>query len=434
MKIGILTFHYAHNYGAVLQAYALKHKLEMYNQEVEIIDYENGEIKKTYQKKLTKKNSIKYLKRPHVFLKNLKFDINKKYAQSHWEEQWEKFNDFIDLYLINEQKYKKIMLVGETFEDYDALIVGSDQIWCSDLTGGLDPIYFLDFPYSGIRVSYAASMNRDKILETEKNLITYYLEKFDYISVREDSLADRLNELGFDTDIVVDPTLLLSSKEYSEIESNREEKEYIFAYYVTEDDTMKEIAHNLAKEKNLKLYELHYYHWKKFDDSYQYANLGPGDFLTMIKNAEFVITNSFHGTVFALIYHVNFFSYGNNNIRIKSLLNRLGLSDRYGKLNNINAKEIDWKNVDKKLVTYREKSEIFLKKFLTNQNRNNMYVEKKECCGCHACYNVCPYSAIDMITDSEGFLYPKVRNDKCVNCGLCKKVCAFQTSLKGDNC
>lgn len=432
MKIGILTFHSAHNYGAVLQAYALKRKLEMYEQYVEIIDYRNITIENNYNKKIKKKCCLKNIKRPKILWKNLCFDLNIKYAQPYWEKQWDEFSAFIKANLIKKDCIQDANSIESYVKKFDILIVGSDQVWCSDLTGGLDPVYFLDFLYSGIRVSYAASMNRKKILDKEKQIIRYWLEKYDSISVREESLAKSIRELGYEVKTVVDPTLLLTAKDYLTIEKKRDEDNYIFAYYVTEDSKMSRLAHDLSEKKNMKLYELHYYHKKNFDDSYQFSNLGPGDFLTMIKNASFVITNSFHGTAFSIIYHVAFYSYG-NNIRIYSLLKDLELLDRMGTSYEVKVEKIDWKLVDDKILSYRKSSEQFIKNVLSLKKNRTLFNEKYECCGCQACYNVCPISAINMIVDSEGFSYPQIDIKKCVTCGLCTEVCGFKNKQKEEN-
>lgn len=173
MKIGILTFHYVHNYGAVWQAYALRHVLEEMGHEVEIVNYRNGYVENSYSVKLNSYSEIKRRK-------------GKIYSPVVCREEYrrrEKFNDFINSVLLRD-KVQVLSVQELEHVDADAFISGSDQIWTWWLTGGYDCAYLLDFNTKAKRIAYAASMYdtnipMDKLeyfVTTLKNMIVFLCE------------------------------------------------------------------------------------------------------------------------------------------------------------------------------------------------------------------------------------------------------------------
>jgi hypothetical protein len=369
MKVGILTFHNAHNYGAVLQAYALKKKISELGHNVEIVNYRNENIDKRYEKKLRAGISLKDFKHPRQLINKISYKKNIPYMQPAWEKQCEKFTSFINMQLLNSKSHITIDDLKKS--NYDVLIVGSDQVWSSWITDGLDPVYLLDFKFNGRKISYAASLMGGSIDDSEKDYFIKCLQDFDYISVREDSLRKSVIETcKCDAVTVLDPTLLINSESYEEIESKELlfNERFIFAYFVSENVELMRCAEKLAKESGFKLLELHYYMQKKYDDHNQIADIGPAEFLWYIKNSEYVITNSFHGTVFSILYKKNFYSVYEKNARINNLLEALKLEDRHA----VNSNEIDFnrvinfENVDRYLNNFRESSIGFLKKYLSN--------------------------------------------------------------------
>ncbi len=369
MKVGILTFHNAHNYGAVLQAYALKKKISELGHNVEIVNYRNENIDKRYEKKLRAGISLKDFKHPRQLINKISYKKNIPYMQPAWEKQCEKFTSFINMQLLNSKSHITIDDLKKS--NYDVLIVGSDQVWSSWITDGLDPVYLLDFKFNGRKISYAASLMGGSIDDSEKDYFIKCLQDFDYISVREDSLRKSVIETcKCDAVTVLDPTLLINSESYEEIESKELlfNERFIFAYFVSENVELMRCAEKLAKESGFKLLELHYYMQKKYDDHNQIADIGPAEFLWYIKNSEYVITNSFHGTVFSILYKKNFYSVYEKNARINNLLEALKLEDRHA----VNSNEIDFnrvinfENVDRYLNNFRESSIGFLKKSLSN--------------------------------------------------------------------
>ena len=212
-KAGILTFHNAHNYGAVLQAYALKTKLNEMGHEAQVVNYCNPKVQATYPRHLLPV----YCKRdllPTHWKQNLVKIIDCIYGWKSWGEQWEKFEAFIQTHLLN-GKTEKLGLEQLAELDLDLFILGSDQIWESYITGGLDRVYLGDFSTDADIVSYAASLNGSSLSEQEAAVLKEKLPRLKEIAVREEKLAAYFRELlNREVYTVVDPTLWLEAKDY----------------------------------------------------------------------------------------------------------------------------------------------------------------------------------------------------------------------------
>lgn len=363
MKIGILTFHNAHNYGAVLQAYALKTLIRKKGFQVDIINYCNQTIEEKYQKKLQCKFEMIDIIHPGRIFYKLCYKRRIKYMQPQWTNQYEKFEKFISTYLINMPKVKAEN-IGKM--QYDMLIVGSDQIWSEELTGGIDKVYILDFPFEGRRISYAASNANGKVPRNDEGFIEA-IKRFEFISTRESMLAQNIrSKADIRVEEVLDPTLLLDKEDYSTLERENGlsfiTKNYIFVYYVKEDKKLAECAKAIANNTEMEIIELHYYWHKEYDSKFQFADFGPENFLATIANAKFVITNSFHGTVFSILYRKNFYAVTQKNIRIQNLLVNLGLMNRcIYSVEEVDINEvISYNDIIKKLEKYRENSFRFI--------------------------------------------------------------------------
>lgn len=362
-KAGILTFHNAHNYGAVLQAYALKTKLNEMGHEAQVVNYCNPKVQATYPRHLLPV----YCKRdllPTHWKQNLVKIIDCIYGWKSWGEQWEKFEAFIQTHLLN-GKTEKLGLEQLAELDLDLFILGSDQIWESYITGGLDRVYLGDFSTDADIVSYAASLNGSSLSEQEAAVLKEKLPRLKEIAVREEKLAAYFRELlNREVYTVVDPTLLLEAKDYEPlINKDLEEKEkYIFAYFVREDEALTKCVKEIQKQKNIKVIELHYFRTMGVHEENQIANIGPSEFLYYIKNAEFVLTNSFHGTVFSVLYEKQFYCVYEKNTRIENLLEFIDATNRHIRNEQMidMSQVVDYSDVSGKLEAYRKQSVDYL--------------------------------------------------------------------------
>ncbi len=438
LKAGIVTFASAHNYGALLQAYAMQRYLENLGIEAHIINYRPKEIDNVYKLYRIKKTKNFPKKVIMKISKVIKIETKEKWRK----EKYINFERFIDHTLKTTRPYNKLGQIQASYLDYDILIAGSDQIWNTDLTKGFKPAYFLEFgKKDAIRIAYAASLGRNDI--DKKYILFYkrYLKNFDYISVREKSMISIFNDLT-DKEVVqvLDPTLLLNKKDYNQLkkESKYKDKEYIYVHFIGKDSKLIEIADKVSTELNIPI--LHNFANKIFKNELDYHyNESPEKIIDVVKNAKMVITNSFHLTVLSIIYNKKFITipHAKRPERMKNLLEMLDLEDHLIEdvriMPDLKELEIDYDKVEKKLENERKKSVEFLQKALFNkkpQNIANYFTEgdKFDCYGCGVCASICPKNAIRMVEDEEGFVYPKIDAEKCINCKLCEKKCIYKNN------
>ena len=250
------------------------------------------------------------------------------------------------------------------------MITGSDQVWNYQITNGLSDVYTLNFGNNNIkRISYAASIGVKEIPENLKESYKSKISKIDKISVREESAKSALSSLmgNRDINVVLDPTLLLRKEAWNDLIANNHktmpEEKYIFAYVVEKNNEYYNIVNYLSKLTGLKVV-----HFDKI--GIRYKNVlenrytgGPDDFISLIKNAEYVIATSFHATVFSIIFNKKFWvvPHKTTGSRVTDLLKKLDISNRavnsleeFEKLNF--DEDIDYENVNKILEKEREKS------------------------------------------------------------------------------
>ena len=336
MKVGILTFHDAHNYGVVLQAYALKKYIQKLGYEVKIINYHHETIPDGYPKEDN-------------------------------EKRWEKFNKFIKTLIDNEEK---VYTKEEDLEqlDIDFWICGSDQIWNTEITRGFNRGFFLDFKTNGKKISYAVSMGIPELPKEYEQKFKESLEKLDEISVREESLKQYAEKfVDKKIEITLDPTLLLDVSDYEKLLVENSYGQYVLIYALGPDERLIKIAKKIAKEKKVEIIELN----DKAKKDYfckQISDASPEEFLSLIKNAKAVITNSFHGTIFSIIFKKEFYTITrlNRNSRMENILKIVGMEDRL--INDISdlrkVKEQDYEKAYIRLKEEKQKSKDFLKNAL----------------------------------------------------------------------
>lgn len=355
MKIGILTFHCAYNYGAVLQCYALQEILQEKGCQTYVIDYRPSYITNEY--KIFNTHRILSIN-PFRCIKNF---IREVLLCPKRIIRYKKFDNFINKYLYI-LPYEKIP------DNMDVYIMGSDQIWNPKITKGFDPIYwgYLPFKKNKKYATYAASMGIIHLNEEEKKYIKKALQNFDSISTRENDLAKLIyNTTSKKVCTVLDPTLLLQYSIWDKIATEPHEKnKYILIYLVRKDNKLYEIAQNLAKKLDATVITIKSptCEWKH--KLYQCES--PQEFIGWIKKAECIITNSFHGTAFSIIYNkpIYYVKYGNNDSRAISLLNQLHLNNRIIENNIEHYQLIDYKEVNNTLDRLRNKSLIYLDSLL----------------------------------------------------------------------
>lgn len=317
MRIGILTFSNAFNLGAALQAYSLQRTLEEMGNDAELIDYRCPAIEAMH--KMRPVFHLKIGMKPRIY--NLIYNVIFFPRRVRYKRFQKKMK--------RSQVYSR-ETIKDTNGSYDLFIAGSDQVFNLKLTGN-DTTFFLDFVEKGKKASYAASLGAYQMENRDEYLA--YLNLFDYLSVREKSSAELLkSEFGLSVEVMPDPVFLHTGDEWKELcgVKNRESSKYVLIYALIEDKELYEIAEKVAKEYSLEVVVITKVLKLLGRADRIIRNAGPKEFVELIANADYVVTNSFHGTAFSLIFEKQFTTLLPSVApeRIMNLLNILGLEKR----------------------------------------------------------------------------------------------------------
>ena len=352
MRIGILTFHCAHNYGAVLQCYALQETLKAMGHNVKVIDYRPDFLLNPY-----KIWNINRNKDYNSFFKRL---ILECLTLHRGLVRCRAFDSFIKtrLNLTKEQTIPS---------SFDAYIMGSDQIWNPQITKGFHKPYFgyFNFPKENRKyIAYAASMEASSLTQEAKAFYMKALDNFNAVSVREKTLADLLQPLtSKKIETVLDPTLLANTNIWNSIVKRPLLNcKYVLVYQVRCDKNTRRIAQDIADQIGAKVIEITaWINWKFKKNVYQCCS--PEEFLGWIKYASCIVTTSFHGTAFSVIFNKPFYcvKLGKGDTRATSLLHELGLENRMiEKTSSPNFRSIDYRQATMNLADLQNKSYQYL--------------------------------------------------------------------------
>lgn len=443
-KIGLVAVS-NHNYGSQLQTFALQQALTNLGVETEIIKYKQNPWKQL--KRVTNPSFL--LMKEKSIARNIVCKLKYTDIAKGLKTRAKIFEEFKSSHCQYSPLISERSALKQYVMDYKAVILGSDQVWHP---ANLEMDYFtLSFvPDSIPKIAYAPSFGVAKIPNRQVEKTKAYLSRFDAISVREDTGANIVNQLtGKTAPVVCDPTALLTKSQWDRVRSKKTyvNDKYIFCYFLGTNRAHRDFAKKIQALTGYKIVALqHLDELVKEDIAFgdiKPYNVGPQDFVTCIANAEIVLTDSFHGTMFSIYYHKNFYTFSrftegekdSTNMRITSILNTLGLNDRhYTTTENPESclvNNVEWNNVDEKLSQFRQASLDYLNAVVqkynlksVNKGEKSIASKKKDLCtGCTACVYVCPKECITMRSDHEGFLYPAVDSTKCIQCGICSKVC-----------
>lgn len=321
MKVGLITFHASHNYGSMLQAYALQQTVLKLGHQCEIINLRTKVQRSFYRPFFAHKDRYRILKA--LRYPRLAFDDVRKY---------QKFEKFLkENYILSPQTYATAKELKEANLDYDCYISGSDQIWntkCLDFQTS----YFLDFVKQGKRIAYAPSMGPNPFKQIDKRAyvsIKDYVFCYDAVSVREQDAATLLKQVsGVTAQVVLDPTLLVCPQEWSALAGEKPliKEDYIFVYTPWYDDYKQlfTVAAELAEKYDLKIISSmpdNVSRWRNNVRFQYYTAVGPIEFLNLVKYSKYMFCGSFHAVVFSILFNKPFYAYeGMNDSRIAPLL------------------------------------------------------------------------------------------------------------------
>lgn len=359
-RIGVITWHYYENFGSALQIYALQVILEKLRTKVEIINYRNP--------KFGKYSKVKVILRlvMHYFTKYLGSANKKRYAYTFLRFQ----NRFLNQGSVIQTSEK----LKKRASKYHSVLCGSDQIWAPNV---FNPIYMLNFVNGQVtrKISYAASIGLDYLPADLVPVYTELLSDFNSISVREELGKELLyDRCGISSTVVLDPTLLLSSKEYQHLQRKvNTPGNFIFCYFLNADHEYQKTVQDFAREKNCEIIG-----WSAKENDSDWMTLmqwiGPCEFLWLIEHAECIFTDSYHGTIFSLLYHKVFWTFERfrcddpicQNSRLYQIEKHFGISNRIVQVDSprFDCLPMDYESFDRKLTELREKSINYLKKAL----------------------------------------------------------------------
>lgn len=370
MKVAILTFHRAHNYGSILQSYALQQYVISKGHKCEIIDFSNEnqqEMYRVFKKRLSAKNIIKNA------ISLITYSISKR--------EYDDFEKFIETKLIlSAERYKSSAEMKKLSLEYDLFIAGSDQIW-NLMCGDADDAYYLDFIENKTKVAYAPSFGAQNIMTVSSDPDKYadLIRSFDAVSIREKNGKKWIKELtGLDVPLLIDPTMFYDKEYwYSLMSEPLTEGKFILYYSFHFTDEINKAVHKISKKLGLPVIVLSSHAWV-YNHLWSYGfrlarHAGPSEFLRLVNDAEIIISNSFHGTVFSTIYEKNFwFLYGEVqdelDDRATTMVEQMGIQDRIITLDKIDTwnfyKKADYSVVRENLLPLRKQAFKYLDRYL----------------------------------------------------------------------
>lgn len=453
-KVGIVSCYFKNNYGSMLQAYATKKILDnnhIPNETININyneDFKNGK-KKFYAQQIS---NIKFIKSKYGMIK-MKFDklIRKKLRKNIAirNKKYQEFRKQIN-FSRGVSNYKDLTQLAK--ERYTDVIVGSDQLWLP--VNVIADYYTLNWVPNDInKISYSTSFGISSIPSKYEKKYQKFLNRINFLSVREKSGVILVQKLIHKTPkLVCDPTMLLTKKEWEKLipEKRIISDKYILCYFLGSNIHHRKFVERLKKYTDYQIVSLNHSdefvpYSDQFADITPY-DIGPLEWIQLIKNAEYICTDSFHGTVFSILFEKVFFSFrrykensiSSTNSRIDSLLHTVGISEQRILTGNESVEDvlkykISYNKVRQQIEQFRNESMAWLLHSIKWQEQPTNYIHitsKEDCCGCSACVSICPKGAIEMKLDQEGFKYPQRDDKKCIHCGLCKKVCPILNKEK----
>lgn len=346
MKKILLAVNYDyHDYGGMLQAFATQQALTKMDIASEVINFDamkkdiNQRKWKYFLRNITDFSIVK--EKSRLLGKRLRSKLNGP-LKNNQSKRDAAFDTFCQASFNVSRKFENWDDLSRACSEYDAVLVGSDQLWLPSNVAG--DYYTLNFVPDNVRkIAYATSFGIGTLPKDMKVQYASFLNRIEYLSAREYSGQDIIRQCtGRDVQLVCDPTLLLSSSDWEGVLSEQmvPNEGYVFCYFMGDNPEHRNFAKRLAQKEGLKIVALlHLDQYIPTDDNYADFtpfNVSPADFVGLVKNAKYVCTDSFHGTVFSIIFSRDFFTFRrfqkraslSTNTRLESLLKKLNLENR----------------------------------------------------------------------------------------------------------
>lgn len=394
-KIAVVSCYFKHNYGSMLQAYATQMALDKLNYDNETIDITgfDGEIKKAKLKYFAKASltSDILLSKLGMAKNVLKKKLSKGEYTNKIQIRDKKFDDFSKKYFRLSPIYSSMTELSNKCEErYSSVLVGSDQLW---LPANIAANYYtLSFvPDTVNTIAYSTSFGQSQLPKSVAKKASVFLNKIKHIGVREETGQKLVKDIvGRNVPVVCDPTMLFTGEEWMSIQQEAPivDGKYIFCYFLGNNPSHREFVKRLKKKTGYKVVALtHLDEYIKSDENYADEtpyDVDPADFVNLIRNAKYICTDSFHCSVFSILYRKQFLTFRrfnrdtiqSTNSRLDSLFNLVGVDNRFvnpeddvKKYLNIDT---DYDLVHEKLAKVREQSYIYLKKSLEDSENTDL--------------------------------------------------------------
>lgn len=446
-KVGITTLQGEDNYGNVLQNYAVQFLIESLGYEAYTLDNKTEQgfllpmeayVRLSY--KLRPAYILTFIKlklgltkisdlNPFCLVNNLKErkTINKLEERRHekFTESKKRYNHYIDLH-VEEFAYAR-----ESYEDFYAFVTGSDQVW-NPMFAPVSSVNFLRFVPEHKRIAFSVSFGVSQIPEKRRQILKKWISDIPSVSVREKKGVDIIRDLnGREVTHLLDPTFAIDKSIWEKYgrspEFLIERKKYALVYFLGEiTNEYNKWINRYVKRENLKTVSIHDTHAK------EYYCVDPNEFVWLIENAAIVLTDSFHGMAISMNLNTPFVVFNRKELgssmssRIESILADFHLEYCLFKGTNYTPKRIDFEKVNSIIEKERQRTIEWLRNSLLNvasRSKHPLIASDVHCTGCGACFNSCPFNAITMEPDEEGFIYPTIDKDKCMGCLRCEESC-----------
>lgn len=437
-KVALMTWFQYHNYGSALQVSALARAVSSLGHSVDVVDYRaHGKVVTVPVGNPAGALAAKALRKA----RSVAFE--RGYRSEGRELLFERYLDDV---LTLTARCETMADLEALNDAYDAFVCGSDQIWAPSV---FDPHYFLDFAGDGrLKVAYAPSVGLPEVRDTDvARRMGEFASRIDRLSTREESGSAIISRLtGREVATVLDPTLLDGPDGWAEaaVGSTIDVAAgggYLLAYMLGRNEAQWREIYRLAGRLGLPIRVVPVFERDRRREGCIAEPVGPREFVSLVANAAFVCTDSFHGVAFSINLGRDFCAFErfrkgdavNQNSRIYNILRKTGLEGRLlseGTAPHSMANRIDWARPQALLAAEREASLAWLRDALASEtpaepHGDNILRGRSLCCGCSACVAACPTGAISVRLDGEGFWRAAVDEGKCVSCGKCRKVCPF---------
>lgn len=374
-RVGITTYHFLYNYGTILQAYAMQKIFEDLGYYSEMIDYRLMDTISFQTTELYKR----FRRLPYVLI-HMNQHMIKFLNRNNLSLRGTRFSEFCDIYIRKSEKsYETVDDLKKTPPEYDVYVTGSDQVWNPYLGSSSEAFYLTFAPLEKTTMSYAPSVGVNEVSSEIAEQMKKWLKNVQHLSVREKRGCEIIAEIT-DRPVqqVLDPTLLQTSKQWNEIAVEPQiEVPYILCYFLGDAKYCRKYVEQMQRQTGYMVIVLPISYVDMVGNHYKMFDVGPAEFLGLIKNASFICTDSFHGTIFAINYQKPFVSFckredseeTSDNSRIYNVLELFHLESRLikpGVVFSKNMLALDYEITQGILDIEREKSIAFIQKAIGN--------------------------------------------------------------------